>query len=299
MLNEIHFWTPSWPVHDLHILLCQKSNCVRCCVGHGIVLDIHKVSSKNARRPGMHTITEKSDVALVSIHHHHFASSSMVDGTPYHDWVATVTICGLKARIYQSPSCLQHTRSQPSLWNSVKWDSSLKTQCLQCPRFHFLCILLNTRRHCLWSKVNLGHLAGSLDWWPAHAAARACLQSSTVTTSFKIGGSSPCTDKEPRWTNCPWPFGSTVCCLGLWSTSMPHWCGLPVSRLHHKFCKCILATHPTFLTLLSENSPQATILQYAPVFALANYMAWRLQRMIENSKWFIKRHIHRIELSVC
>ena len=197
MLNEIHFWTPSWPVHDLHILLCQKSNCVRCCVGHGIVLDIHKVSSKNARRPGMHTITEKSDIALVSIHHHHFASSSMVDGTPYHDWVATVTICGLKARIYQSPSCLQHTRSQPSLWNSVKWDSSLKTQCLQCPRFHFLCILLNTRRHCLWSKVNLGHLAGSLDWWPAHAAARACLQSSTVTTSFKIGGSSPCTDKEP------------------------------------------------------------------------------------------------------
>ena len=39
-------WIPGRPVHDFHILLCQKSGRVTCCVGRSIVLDIHKVSSK-------------------------------------------------------------------------------------------------------------------------------------------------------------------------------------------------------------------------------------------------------------
>ena len=37
----VHVWTPSWPVHDLHILLCQKSSRATCNA------DIHKISSKS------------------------------------------------------------------------------------------------------------------------------------------------------------------------------------------------------------------------------------------------------------
>ena len=60
-----------------------------------------------------------------------------------------------------------------------------------------------------------------------------------------------------------------------------------------KFCWHILAIHPTFLPLLIENSPQPTILEYAPVIALANYAAWCHQRMTENTKWF--RNTHSID----
>ena len=58
-----------------------------------------------------------------------------------------------------------------------------------------------------------------------------------------------------------------------------------------KVCWRILATHPTFLPQLSDNSPQPTILQYTPVSALANYVAWLSLRMIKNTKWFIKKHM--------
>ena len=34
-----------------------------------------------------------------------------------------------------------------------------------------------------------------------------------------MGGSSARTDKEPRWNDCLWLLGSTVCLLGLWSDS--------------------------------------------------------------------------------
>ena len=37
MIKGIHVWSPSWPVHDLHILLCQKNSHVTCCVGRDIV----------------------------------------------------------------------------------------------------------------------------------------------------------------------------------------------------------------------------------------------------------------------
>ena len=56
-----------------HILLCRKSSRATCCVRRDIVLDIHKVSFKNVRGPGKHTIAEMPDVALVvgaSIQHH-------------------------------------------------------------------------------------------------------------------------------------------------------------------------------------------------------------------------------------
>ena len=45
-------WIPGRPVHDFHILLCQKSGRVTCCVGRSIVLDIHKVSSKTSITQG-------------------------------------------------------------------------------------------------------------------------------------------------------------------------------------------------------------------------------------------------------
>ena len=43
MLSWVHVWTPSWPVHDLKILLVQKACRVTCCMGRGIVLDVHKL----------------------------------------------------------------------------------------------------------------------------------------------------------------------------------------------------------------------------------------------------------------
>ena len=71
-------------------------------MGHDTVLDIPKVSSKNAPRPGKHTIVKKPDVALAvegSIQPHQFTPPTMVDGTPYHNWGAKVTLCRLDAHI--------------------------------------------------------------------------------------------------------------------------------------------------------------------------------------------------------
>ena len=59
--------------------------------------------------------------------------------------------------------CLQCTRALPSLWNSVKRDSSVRTHCLKCLRWHFLCVLPHARQSRLWSKINLGHPSGRLD----------------------------------------------------------------------------------------------------------------------------------------
>ena len=41
------------------------------------------------------------------------------------------------------------------------------------------------------------------------------------TTSSEIGGSSPRTNEQLGWNDCLWPFGSTVCLLGLmWLTNI-------------------------------------------------------------------------------
>ena len=58
------------PVYDLHILLCQESSRVTCCVWRGIVLD------KSTRRPGKYTIAENPNVVLAvedSTQHHYFS----------------------------------------------------------------------------------------------------------------------------------------------------------------------------------------------------------------------------------
>ena len=58
------------PVYVLHILLCQESSRVTCCVWRGIVLD------KSTRRPGKYTIAENPIVVLAvedSTQHHYFS----------------------------------------------------------------------------------------------------------------------------------------------------------------------------------------------------------------------------------
>ena len=125
MLNGIHVCNLSWPVHNLY---CHKCCCVTFTLGRGIVLDIHRVSSKKARRPKKHITAEKHNVALMvdgPIQHHQLTTATKVDGTPYHDWGAVVTGHGLDTRIYQSlPLPAVHMMT-----NSVKWDSSPKTHC--------------------------------------------------------------------------------------------------------------------------------------------------------------------------
>ena len=125
-----------------HILLCQKSSRLTCCVGRGIVLDIHKLSSKKKRPSPMeaYTITEKRDVGSAtesSIQHHQFTPPTIVDGTPYHHWGwgATVIVRGWDARINLSvpPLVLLCEGARPSLWNSITRDWSLKW-----PRSHLL-----------------------------------------------------------------------------------------------------------------------------------------------------------------
>ena len=121
MLNGVCVWAPTWPVHELHILLCRKCIRVTCCVVGGIVVEIHapKVPSKHTHHLRKHTIAEKPNVALAvegSIQHHQFTPLTMVNGTPYHDWGMMVTVRGLDARIYQSlPLPVTHTSTVTTL----------------------------------------------------------------------------------------------------------------------------------------------------------------------------------------
>ena len=196
MLNWVHVWTTSWPVHDLNILLVQKGCRVTCCMGRSIVLDVHKVTSKHPRRPWQHLIPQDLDVPMPvhgSIHHDQFTPPPMVDCTPYHDGPRFPSLGWTQASIILSP-CLRRTGTRTSLWYRVNRDSSLKIQWLHCLRSHTLCLLPNSRRRRLCSKVSLGHLAGRRDQYPA---VRSRLQ--MVQTSFsQIGGSSAFADEEPR-----------------------------------------------------------------------------------------------------
>ena len=95
----------------LHILLCQKSCRITRCVGRGIVLDIHKASSQNARRPRTHT-TEKPDVTLQL----RVPSSTTSSLLPPWYWGVTVSVHGLDARIYQFlPLPAAHTSTTISI----------------------------------------------------------------------------------------------------------------------------------------------------------------------------------------
>ena len=87
MLNWVHVWAPIWPVHDLNILLVQKGCRVTCCMGRGIVSDVHKVTSKQPRRPWQHLIPQDLDVPMPAhgcIHHDQL--------TPPPCWIAPHTM---------------------------------------------------------------------------------------------------------------------------------------------------------------------------------------------------------------
>ena len=107
MLNWVHVWTPSWPVHDLSILLVPKGCRVTCCMVRWT--GIHKVTSKHPRRPWQHLIPQDLDVPMFtspmpvhdSIHYDQLTSPPMVDCTPYHDWRAMISIIRLNAGINQ------------------------------------------------------------------------------------------------------------------------------------------------------------------------------------------------------
>ena len=107
-----------------------------------------------------------------------------------------------------------------------------------------------------------------------------------LTSASQIGGSSAFVDEEPRWSGSFWPFGAVE--------------GLPVawifsSNLHAssdmvgqslgcvaKFCLCILETPPASWLLRAENWHLPTTWQFAAAFALANFVAWSLQRNINS-----------------
>ena len=105
--------------------------------------------------------------------------------SPWWDWVVMVTVSVLDVYISLSP-CLWRTRTWLSLGNSVKRDSALKTQCFQCLRSIFLCVLPHRRRRPLWYKVNLGHLAGSLGWYPEVRSLFAMLQTDNLLCNQRV-----------------------------------------------------------------------------------------------------------------
>ena len=146
--NWVHVWTPSWPVHDLNILLVQKGCRVTCCKGQVIVLDITQSYVQTPRCPWQHLIPQDLDVPM-PVH----GSIHCDQLTPPHPpppwWIAPQTMTDgprfpslgwTQASISLSP-CPRRTRTQTSLWYRENRDSSLKIQCLHCQRSHTLCLL--------------------------------------------------------------------------------------------------------------------------------------------------------------
>ena len=141
MLKGIHVWSPSWPVHDLHILLCQKSSHVTCCVGRDIV---PKCPSPQKRHP----IEVMPGVDLVvegSTQYHQLTPPNMVCEHTIPEGPCLPSIGWMDIFVSLSP-CPRRTWARPSLWKSVKGNLSLKIQCLQCLRTHLLCVLSHSRR---------------------------------------------------------------------------------------------------------------------------------------------------------
>ena len=171
----------------------------------------------------------------------------VVDCTPYHDWGAMVTVQWLDACIYRSlPLPAVHT----STTITVKLHGArliIEDTVPPVPGVpHSVC----SSAHMAASPVihsPSGTLAGRLDWYPA---ARSLLHCSILTTSSEIGGSSPRTDEQLEWNDCPWPFESAVRLLGPWSDSSNFQAFTDVADqclgCITKFCWRILATqHPS------------------------------------------------------
>ena len=179
---------------------CPRKALVPCAVlGVALfwVLDIHKVSSKNACCPGKHTIVEKPDVALAvesSIHHHHFTPLT-VDSTPYYDWGAMVTAHWLDACIYWSlPLPAAHT----SMTTTVKREARLITEDTV-PPLSEVPPFLQSSPHMAISSVTQSQ-SGTPGRTPRLiASSQKTLPCSELTTSSETGGSSPRTNEQLGW----------------------------------------------------------------------------------------------------
>ena len=116
MLSWVHVWTPSWPVHDLNILLVQKGSCVTCCMGRGIVLNVHKVTSKYPCRPWQHLIPQDLGWTDASswLHPPRLSPTWWIAPHTMTDVPRFPSLGWTQASISLSP-CLWCTRTQPSL----------------------------------------------------------------------------------------------------------------------------------------------------------------------------------------
>ena len=195
-----------WPQHPVGQNGCR----VTCCMGWGIVLEVHKVTSKHPCRPWRlgrtqgYVQTPPSPMATFDssgsgctdtgswLHPPQPAHSSL-DCTPHHDWRATISIIRLDAGINQPLPLPTAHPDQPSLWHRENRDSSLKMQCLHCLRSHTLCLLPHSWWCRLCSKVSLGHLAGRRDQYPV---AQSCLR--TVRTDIRFPNERIICIRKPR-----------------------------------------------------------------------------------------------------
>ena len=140
MLNGAHVLTPSWTVHDLHILLCQQSSHVTCDAGMALswksITFRPKAPVTEGRWMALPTMTEEPKLTLVGRMH---------------------------ASVYPfARSSHEHNHHCETAWSeTLKWR-----QFLQRLRSHPLCAFPHAWRRRLWSKVNLWHLVGCLDRKP-------------------------------------------------------------------------------------------------------------------------------------
>ena len=228
---------------------------------------------------------EKPDVMLAiegSIQHHPFTPPTMVNGTPYHDWGTTVTTCGLDPRIYHLPLSAAHA----STTITVKQREAILIIEDTVPPVPGIPPFVGSPPHTVALLVIRGQ-SGTPD-----GMLRSLVGSllSMLRTDILLRNRRIIFTRRRRaeMKRLSWPFGSTVCLLRLWLDSSDLHISADVSDqcfgCGAKFCWRIIATHPAFLPLLAENSPQPTILEYAQVFAFANYAPWWPQRTIENVK---------------
>ena len=101
MISGVHFWTPNWPIHDLHILLCQKSIRVTCCMGVALSWTHTKFPPKTAIAHGS-ILLQRSLVKHWRLRVSSSTTSSLLPpwSMAPHTMTNHVTVRGSDARIY-------------------------------------------------------------------------------------------------------------------------------------------------------------------------------------------------------
>ena len=187
-LNQVHVWTLTWPIHDLHIPLCQKKVVLR------VVLDINSFLSKTACLPGKHHREQHQRLRVPAppVHSSHH-------GTPYHDWEATVTLLGLDARIYH-PLPLPAVHKSTTITMKQREAKFITEDTM--PPAPEVPHSLHSPPHTAASLVIQSQtVTPSGTHRPIASNKKTCLQCSELTASSQIGGSSPRADEEPRRSN--------------------------------------------------------------------------------------------------